>query len=183
MQLLKRKFTIKDYYKMAESGIFTENDRVELIRGEIIEMSPIGRRHAVCIILLETVLSEKLRKRALISIQNPIQLDDTSEPQPDVVLLKNPIDTYRKRHPQPADIFLIIEVADTTVKYDREVKIPLYAEANIPEVWLVDINNNCAEMYRQPTPDGYQNMQKFTGEQSLSILAFPDIMITVNEII
>jgi len=183
MQLLTRKFTIKDYYKMAESGIFTENDRVELIRGEIIEMSPIGIKHSICILSLNTLLAEKLKQRALINIQNPIQLDDNSEPQPDVVLLKNPIDTYRKRHPQPADILLIIEVADTTVKYDREVKIPLYAEANIPEVWLVDINNNCVEVYRQPTPDGYQNMQKFTAEQSLSILAFPDIIITVNEII
>ncbi|MBR8827237.1 MAG: Uma2 family endonuclease [Gomphosphaeria aponina SAG 52.96 = DSM 107014] len=183
MQLLTRKFTIKDYYKMAESGILTESDRVELIRGEIVEMSPISPKHAACVIRLNAILSEKLRKRALRSIQNPIQLDDTSEPQPDVVLLKNPIDTYRKRLPQPADIFLIIEVADTSVKYDREVKIPLYAEANIPEVWLVDVNNNCVEMYRQPTANGYQNMQKFTGEESLSILAFPDVIIKVNEII
>ncbi|MBR8827234.1 MAG: Uma2 family endonuclease [Gomphosphaeria aponina SAG 52.96 = DSM 107014] len=183
MQLITRKFTIKDYYKMAESGILTENDRVELIRGEIVQMSPIGFKHAASVRKLAIILTKKIGERALVDTQNPIQLDDNSEPQPDVVLLKPRTDFYEARHPQPADIFLIIEVADTTVKYDRDVKIPLYAEANITEVWLVDINNNCVEMYRKPTAHGYQNMQKFTGEESLSILAFPDIIITVNEII
>jgi Uma2 family endonuclease len=168
---------------MAESGIISEDDRVELIRGEIIEMSPIGTRHSACVRRLNTLLSERLRGRALVDTQNPVELDDNSEPQPDVVLLRLREDFYETAHPQPEDIFLIVEVADTTVKYDRQVKIPLYAEDNIAEVWLVDINGQCVEVYREPTPDGYQNVRKFERGQTLSIQAFPDVNITVNEIL
>jgi Uma2 family endonuclease len=100
-----------------------------------------------------------------------------------VVLLRLREDFYETAHPQPEDIFLIVEVADTTVKYDRQVKIPLYAEDNIAEVWLVDINGQCVEVYREPTPDGYQNVRKFERGQTLSIQAFPDVNITVNEIL
>ncbi|MBW4650673.1 MAG: Uma2 family endonuclease [Kastovskya adunca ATA6-11-RM4] len=183
MQLLRRKFTVEQYHKMVDSGILTEDDRVELIRGEIVEMSPIGTRHAACVRRLNTLFSRKLDKRALIDIQNPVELDDTSEPQPDIALLQPREDFYEERHPQSKDIFLILEVADTTVKYDREVKIPLYAEDNIVEVWLVDINGRCVEVYREPTPDGYQTIQKFEQGQSLSIQAFPNVNITVNEIL
>jgi Uma2 family endonuclease len=183
MQLLRRKFTVEQYHKMVDSGILTEDDRVELIRGEIVEMSPIGTRHAACVRRLNTLFSRKLDKRALIDIQNPVELDDTSEPQPDIALLQPREDFYEERHPQPKDIFLIVEVADTTVKYDREVKIPLYAEDNIVEVWLVDINGQCVEVYREPTPDGYQTIQKFEQGQSLSIQAFPNVNITANEIL
>ena len=181
VQLLRRKFTVKQYHKMAESGILTDNDWVELIRGEIIEMSAIGTKHAACVRRLNNLLSAKLSGRALVDIQNPVELDDTSEPQPDVVLLKLREDFYETAHPQPEDIFLLLEVADTTVKYDREVKIPLYAEDNIVEVWLVDINEQCVEVYREPTREGYQNVQKFTRGQ-ISIQAFPDLNITVDEI-
>ena len=183
VQLLRRKFTVEQYHRMVESGILSENDRVELIRGEIVEMSPIGTRHAACVRRLDNFLSERLRGRALVDTQNPVELDDNSEPQPDVVLLRLREDLYETAHPQPEDIFLIVEVADTTVQYDRQVKIPLYAEDNIAEVWLVDINGQCVEVYREPTPDGYQNVRKFERGQTLSIQAFPDVNITVNEIL
>ncbi|NEQ20338.1 MAG: Uma2 family endonuclease [Microcoleus sp. SIO2G3] len=183
VQLLRRKFTVEQYHKMAQSGILTEDDRVELIRGEIIEMSPIGRRHAACVRRLDALLSEKLRRRAIVDTQNPVELDDTSEPQPDVVLLQPRPDFYESEHPQPEDIFLIVEVADTTAKFDREVKIPLYAKDNIVEVWLVDINKQCIEVYRQPSPTGYQNVQTFQRSQTLSIQAFPDIEIMVDEVL
>jgi len=183
VQLLRRKFTVEQYHKMAESGIISEDDRVELIRGEIIEMSPIGTRHSACVRRLNALLSERLRGRALVDTQNPVELDDNSEPQPDVVLLRLREDFYETAHPQPEDIFLIVEVADTTVKYDRQVKIPLYAEDNIAEVWLVDINGQCVEVYREPTPEGYRNVRKFERGQTLSIQAFPDVNITVNEIL
>jgi Uma2 family endonuclease len=182
LQLLRRKFTVEQYHKMIESGILTEDDRVELIRGEIIEMSPIGTKNAACVKCLNQLLSRKLWDRVLIAIQDPIELNDNLEPQPDVALLKPREDFYETAHPQPQDIFLLIEVADSSVNYEREEKIPLYAEANIIEVWLVDINEQIVEVYREPTAAGYQLMQKFTFGQTLSIQAFPDINITVNEI-
>ena len=110
--------------------------------------------------------------RALINVQNPVELDETSEPQPDIALLKPRPDFYRNSHPQPEDIFLLIEVADTTIKYDREVKIPLYAEANIPVI----------EVYRNPLQGVYQDVQKLVKNQVLSILSFPDVNINVSEI-
>ncbi|MDF5738233.1 MULTISPECIES: Uma2 family endonuclease [unclassified Nostoc] len=182
VQLLRRKFTVEQYHKMVDSGILTEDDRVELIRGEIIEMSPIGTKHAACVKRLNKLLSQKLWDRVLIAIQDPVELNDNSEPQPDVALLKPRDDFYATAHPQPQDIFLLIEVSDSTVMYDREEKIPLYAQANIIEVWLVDINEQIVEVYQQPTAAGYQLMQKFTSGQTLSIPGFSGVNITVNEI-
>ena len=183
VQLLRRKFTVEQYHKMAESGILTENDRVELIQGEVIEMSPIGRRHASCVARLTRLFTLRLGETAIVWPQNPIELDDTSEPQPDLTLLQPRPDFYESGHPQPEDIFLIVEVADTTAKFDRGVKIPLYAKDNIAEVWLVDINQQCIEVYRQPSPTGYKNVQTFPLGQTLSIQAFPDIEITVDQVL
>ncbi|WP_066381173.1 MULTISPECIES: Uma2 family endonuclease [unclassified Anabaena] len=182
VQLLRRKFTVEQYHKMVESGILTEDERVELIRGEIIEMSPIGTKHAACVNRLINLLAQLLGKRVIVSAQNPVTLNNNSEPQPDVVLLKPRDDFYATAHPQPQDIFLLIEVADSTVLYDREEKIPLYAEANIIEVCLVDINAQVVEVYQQPTATGYQNIKTFSGGQILSIPGFPDVNISVNEI-
>ncbi len=178
MQLVRRKFTIEQYHKMVESGILTEDDRVELIRGEIIDMSPIGTKHAACVNRLVNLLG----KGVILAAQNPVALNNNSEPQPDVALLKPRDDFYATAHPQPQDIFLLIEVSDSTVMYDREEKIPLYAEANIIEVWLVDINEQIVEVYQQPTAARYQLMQKFASGQTLSIKAFPNVNINVNEI-
>jgi Uma2 family endonuclease len=182
VQLLRHQFTVKQFHKMAESGILSENDRVELIRGEMIDMSPIGTRHAGCVNRLVNLLIQLLGKKIVLAAQNPVELNEISEPQPDIALLKPCPDFYRNSHPQPEDIFLIIEVADTTVKYDRQVKIPLYAEANIPEVWLIDVNQEMIEVYRHPVQGIYQDMQTLEKNQSLSILAFPDVSINVSEI-
>ncbi|MBD2435989.1 Uma2 family endonuclease [Nostoc sp. FACHB-110] len=182
VQLSRRKFTVEQYHKMIESGILTENDRVELIRGEIIEMSPIGTKHAACVNRLINLLVQLLGKRVIVAAQNPIALNNNSQPQPDVALLKLRDDFYETAHPQPQDIFLLIEVADSTVMYDREAKIPLYAEANIIEVWLIDINEQMVEVYQQPTAAGYQLMQQLTRGQTLSIPAFTDVSISVNQI-
>jgi len=182
VQLLRHKFTVQQYHKMVESGILTEDDRVELIRGEIIEMSPIGTKHAACVNRLINLLVQLLGKRVIVAAQNPIALNDNSQPQPDVALLKPRDDFYATAHPQPQDIFLLIEVADATIIYDREEKIPLYAEANIIEVWLVDINEQIVEVYQQPTAAGYQHIQKFACGEILSIPSFADVTITVNEI-
>ncbi|WP_017317325.1 Uma2 family endonuclease [Mastigocladopsis repens] len=183
VQLLRRKFTVEQYHKMAESGILAKDDRVELIRGEIIEMSPIGTKHAACVNRLVNLLIQRLGKRIILAPQNPVILNNNSEPQPDVTLLQPREDFYENAHPQPTDIFLLIEVADTTVKYDLEVKIPLYAEEKITEVWLVDINEQSVEVFREPTTEGYRNVSKLKRGNSLSIQAFSDVMITVDEIL
>ncbi len=124
-----------------------------------------------------------LGKRVIVAAQNPVALNDNSQPQPDVALLKPRDDFYATAHPQPQDIFLLIEVADSTIEYDREEKILLYAQANIIEVWLVNINEEIVEVYQQPTAAGYQLMQKFASSQTLSIKALSDVSISVNEIL
>lgn len=181
--VLKRLFTVKEYYQMAESGIIGNGERVELIRGEIIKMSPIGRRHAACVDFCNYILAHKLGTGVIIRVQNPLSLDNTSEPEPDLMILRYRDDFYRAGHPHPSDVLLLIEVADSTIDSDRELKILLYAEDGITEVWLVDINGDCIEVYRHPSANGYQEILKFYRGQSLSILAFPDLSIAVNEIL
>lgn len=183
LQLLRRKFTVKQYHQMVEAGILKENDRVELIRGEIVEMTPINRRHSAHVKRLNQLFVLRLAGFVTVGVQDPVELDDTSEPQPDISLLRIKADFYESGHPQPQDILLLVEVADTTVESDREIKIPLYAENGIIEVWLVDINEQCIEVYREPSPNGYQNIQRFMRGENLSILAFPEIIISVNEVL
>ncbi len=182
MLLVSKKFTVKKYQEMIESGMFTSDDHIELIRGEIIEMSPIGRKHANSVKRLNAILSQKLSDQVIVSVQDPVELDDNSAPQPDVALLKKRDDFYLNSGPNPRDIFLIIEVADTTIKSDRDIKIPLYAEVNINEVWLVDTNNQLIEVYRQPFNGVYRQKQTFFLGDNISILAFPDVNIAVNDV-
>jgi Uma2 family endonuclease len=183
VELLRRKFTVKQYHQMAEAGILTEDDRVELIRGEIVEMTPIGRRHAACVDRLNEMFILRLAQATIVRVQNPVELDDNSEPQPDLVLLRRRADFYEAGHPQAEDILLLVEVADTTVETDRDVKILLYANSGIAEVWLVDINAQCLEVYRQPSEKGYQIIQKYYRGQTVTIQAFSEVSFTVDEVL
>ncbi|WP_202219990.1 Uma2 family endonuclease [Okeania sp. KiyG1] len=181
--LLKRQFNVKEYNKMPEVGILKEDERVELIRGEILKMSPVGRHHAACVNRLTRLFSQRLGDRVLVSVQNPIELGDYSEPEPDIALLELKADFYESGHPQSQDLFLIVEVADSTIKFDREVKVPLYAENNVIEVWLVDINKEYLEVYRQPIGGSYKQVQKLERGEIFSVQRFPDINIQVDEIL
>jgi Uma2 family endonuclease len=183
VELLRRKFTVEQYHQMAEAGILTEDDWVELIRGEIVEMSPVGKRHAACVNRLNALFNQRLGQEVIVAVQNPVELDDNSEPQPDLALLQPRSDFYEAGHPQSEDILLLVEVADTTVESDREVKILLYAENGISEVWLVDINAQCLEVYRQPSENGYQFIQKYYRGQTVTIQAFSEISFTVDEVL
>ncbi len=183
VELLRRKFSVEHYHQMAQAGILTEDDRVELIRGEIVEMSPIGRRHAACVNRLNALFNQRLAQAVIVGVQNPVELDDNSEPQPDLALLRPRPDFYEAGHPRPEDILLLVEVADTTVEFDREIKIPLYAEDGISEVWLVDINAQCLDVYRQPSPNGYQDIQKYQRGQSVFVQVFPNVSFTVDEVL
>ena len=168
---------------MAEAGILCEDDRLELLRGEIIQMSPIGSRHAATVNRINRLFFRKFGDRALPSIQNPVELDGYSEPQPDIALLRPRDDCYESGHPLPDDVLLLVEVADSTVRFDRTVKIPLYAEDGIAEVWLVDLPAQCIEVYRQPAAEGYQQVERFNDRQAIAIQAFPNIKISVDEIL
>ena len=177
------RLNVSQYHQMSEAGIFSENDKVELINGEIIEMSPIGRRHTACVNRLNSVFSQLLGKKVIVAVQNPILLNNLSEPEPDIALLKPRTDFYESGHPQPQDIFLLIEVADSSIEYDRDVKIPLYASSGITEVWLVDIYQQVIIVYRYPSENGYRDIQILSRGEKLSILAFPENNLFVDDIL
>lgn len=158
-QIAKRWFSVDEYYRMAEAGILTEDDRVELIEGEIIEMSPIGSRHAGCVKRLNAFLGRVLEQAVVVSVQDPIYLNEFSVPQPDVALLRSREDFYTKGHPTASDALLVVEVADSSVEFDRNKKLPLYAEAKIPEVWLVNLPQEMIEIYTQPVDGTYREIR------------------------
>jgi len=142
IQLDKRLITRQEYHKMAEAGILSEDDKVELINGEIINMSPIGSKHAAIVSLLSSSLHKQLEESFLIWIQNPIVLNDTSEPEPDLVVLSKREDHYLESHPKANDVLLVIEVASSSLLYDKEIKSSLYAQSGIPEYWIVNIESD-----------------------------------------
>ncbi len=176
------KFTVQQYHLMHEAGVFAEGDRLELINGEIREMSPIGRKHAVCVSKATKNFERKLGDQAIIWTQNPIRLSDHSEPQPDLAILKWRDDFYAEALPTPEDVLLIIEVSDSTIAYDRNVKSLLYAANGIPETWLFDVNKKVVEGYSQPSSSGYKRMQRYEQNDTLAMIAFPDIVFNWEEI-
>jgi Uma2 family endonuclease len=181
---LKRLFTRDEYYAMAEAGILKPEDRVELIEGEIYRMAPIGNPHASCVNRLVRAFSTLIgESRTILSPQNPVHLNDISEPQPDVTLLRPREDFYSEGHPQPTDVLLLIEVANSSVGFDRQTKVPLYALNGITEVWLVDITKQRLEVYRDPARDGYRTVQRLHRGDRIAPQAFPDFEIEVAAIL
>lgn len=176
-------FTVEDYMRMLEAGILSEDDRIELIEGEIIEMSPIGDLHAACVIRLTMLFTRLVGVAALVSVQNPVRLDNHSEPQPDLALLKPRPDFYAQAKPTPDDILLIVEVADSSAHFDRNVKVPLYARALIPLVWLVDLNAGAIEVYSQPAGGAYQQCQVMRRGDRLTIESLPGLVIMADDIL
>lgn len=168
---------------MAEAGILHEDDRVELIEGEIVQMTPIGRRHAACVAELNRLLVPAVGQRALLWPQNPITLPNDTEPQPDIVLLRPRADRYLHDDAHPEDVLLLIEVADTSQQYDRLVKVPLYGRSGVPEVWIVDLPSEVIEVYRDPTPSGYAQARRAARGGAISPVAFPDIVLSVDTIL
>ena len=183
VQLLKRLFTVAEYHRMAEAGILGEDDRVELIEGEIVKMAPIGIRHAACVRRLNRVFSGRVGERAIVDVQNPVRLGGHSEPQPDVVLLRPRADLYGVSHPGPEDVLLIVEVAETSAEDDRAVKVPLYARSGIPEVWLVDLAEGQIEVFRHPSPQGYQEVRTVRRGEALAPLTLPEIGLAVDAVL
>jgi Uma2 family endonuclease len=156
---------------------------VELIDGEIVEMSPIGPPHVRCVMYLNEVFVRRLEGRALVSPQNSLRLSRWSEPEPDLVLLRLPLARYGKTIPAHGDALLVVEVADTSQHRDRIVKLPRYAAAGIPETWIVDLDGGAVEVYREPSPDGYRDARRLDRGADVAPAAFPDIVLEVAEIL
>ena len=156
----KNRFTVEEYHRMGEAGVLDEA-RVELIDGEIYNMSPINSPHSGTVKWLNRLLNRLLGDEFIISIQDPITLNSLSEPEPDVAILKMREDFYTDSHPQPEDVLLLIEVADTSLEKDKRVKLPNYAQAGISEVWIMDINEQCIEVYTHPWEDTYRNKSTY----------------------
>jgi Uma2 family endonuclease len=180
-EITKKLFTVDEYYRMADAGILTENDRVELIEGEIIQMSPIGRKHAARVDRATDILTLRLRGKAMVSIQNPLRLNNFNEPQPDIVVLKPREDYYESKSHTPEDTFVVMEVSDSTLRYDVEVKLPIYARAGIPEVWIENVSEDLLLVCRDPSDSGYKTQLTFHRGDSLAPLAFPDVLFKAED--
>ncbi|MBI4653697.1 MAG: Uma2 family endonuclease [Nitrospirae bacterium] len=177
------RFAVDEYQLLGEKGILHEDERVELLDGRIVDMTPIGIKHASVVNRLNNLLSEKLKGRAIVSVQNPIDLNEYSEPQLDITILKPRPDFYSEKHPKPQDVLLVIEIADASVEYDRSLKIPLYAKALIQEVWLVNLQEDTIEIYHSPSGDRYGVMVRLLFKQTVSPRGFPDLTLSVGEIL
>jgi Uma2 family endonuclease len=156
-EVTRRRFTVEEYHRMGEAGILREDERVELIEGELVEMNPIGSRHAACVRVLTRLLGRSLGDELLLDVQNPVRLNGGLEPQPDLAVVR--AHDYRESLPGPEDILLLIEVSDTTLSYDRDVKLPLYGRAGIAESWIVDLLNQAIERHNDRSEEGYRRME------------------------
>ncbi len=180
-QIARRRFTADEYHRMAEAGILTEDDRVELIAGEIVEMAAIGVRHADCLTALTDLLRELLGQEVSLRVQNPIHLAEGSEPQPDLALVKRR--RYRQTHPTAADVLLVIEVAESSLTYDRSVKLPLYAAAGIAEAWLVNLVDETIERHTDPRGGRYRQTVLAGRGESLASTVLPAVTIPVDAVL
>lgn len=175
-----RLWTVEEYHRMAEAGIFHPEERVELIAGQIIRMSAKGTPHTAAVRRTARVLRCLLENRAEVYTQDPIELDDFSEPEPDVAVVRlDPLD-YADHHPTPSDVYLIIEVADSSLKYDRETKAKAYARSGIADYWVLDVIDRKLHVFREPTQEGYQSEGIFSEEASVSPLQFPTLVIALQ---
>ena len=183
VDVVRRRFTLDEYHRMAEAGILQEDDRVELIRGEIVQMTPIGPDHASCVARLNHLLLGRLHGRVVLWPQNPLIILPDSEPQPDIILLAWRDDFYRQSLPGPSDVALLVEVADSSLRYDRRVKGQLYAEAGLRDYWIVDVDGDAVEVHREPAADRFRRIERLSRPARLAPLAFPDVSLAVADIL
>ena len=178
-----RKFTVAEYYRMAEVGILHPDERVELIEGEIIVMPPIGPEHANNVDEFNEILAQYVRGRFRIRIQNPVRLDDYSEPEPDVALVRRRPEGYGAAHPTSADVLLVIEVAHTSLEYDRNIKAHIYGRSGVPETWVRNLPEDCIERFTEPGPDGYARHTVHRRGEVLTPVALPDLELAVSDLL
>jgi Uma2 family endonuclease len=179
----RHRFTVEDYYRMADDGILTADARVELVDGEVIEMPPIGAPHASVVTDIQNLLIAAVGDRAIVRVQNPVRLDRHSEPQPDIALVTPPGSKYRTRHPTPADILLLVEVADTSLRLDRDIKLGIYARSGIPEVWLLDLNTRDIMRYWAPAVAGYLKSEPLVESAAVPLPGLPAVHLDLSRLL
>jgi Uma2 family endonuclease len=182
-----KRFTLDEYHRLAELGFFGEDDRVELIKGEIVQMAAKGRPHSTFNRRLIRELTKLLGDRATLQSQEPIAIPDDSEPDPDIAILQNRDDDYLSEHPSPSDILLLIEIADSTLNFDQKVKLLIYAEAGISDYWIFNLVGNCLEVYSEPYQDlqgkfGYRRKVIFLPNELVTLACFPDLSLDLSQI-
>ncbi|MEH2164987.1 MAG: Uma2 family endonuclease [Nostoc sp.] len=182
-----KRFTIAEYHRLAELGFFEENDRVELIKGEIIQMAAKGTAHSVCSTRLYRELFKLVLEEAILRGQEPIIIPDDSEPEPDLVIVRNRPDDYLEGHPSPSDVLLVIEISNSTLKYDQDVKLSVYAEAGISDYWIFNLVDNYLESYSEPYKDlqgkfGCRRKLIFLQNESVTLPYFPDLVLDLSKV-
>lgn len=183
VELIRHRFTVAEYMRMVEVGLLSEGSRVELIQGEIIETGAISVSHAATIRRLISLLSQALGEQVILSVHNPVWIDDESLPQADIAALIFIDNFYSDRHPAPDDVLLLIEVADSSLRYDRRIKSNLYGAAGIADYWIVNLSARQIEVYREPQANGYRTITIYAPGETLSPLAFPDVVVNVDDIL
>jgi Uma2 family endonuclease len=179
----RRRFTVDDYHRMGDSGILSPTDRVELIDGEIVAMTPIGPRHGACVDRTNRALTTAVGTSAIVRVQGSVRLDLFHEPEPDIVLLRPRADFYASAHPGPADILLIVEFAESSIDYDRDIKTRVYAKAGVPEYWLVDLNDDVVHVHADPSNGIYRTLASCRRGQSIAPRALTSCAISTLDLI
>lgn len=181
-----KRFTISEYHRLAELGFFEENDRVELIKGEIVQMVSKGTPHSVCETRLFRELFKLVGERATLRGQQPLIIPNDSQPEPDLAIVQNCDDDYLSAHPSPEDVLLVIEIADSSLKYDQEVKLPLYAEACISDYWIFNLGENCLESYSEPYKvqgkSGYRRKLILLSNETVTLPYFPELLLDLAKV-
>jgi Uma2 family endonuclease len=183
LQIPRRLFSVDEFERMIDAGVFPPDERSELVRGEVVQMAPIGLRHAACVTRIQTLLTGAFGRSAIVWVQNPIRLAGNSLPQPDLALLLPREDYYEQSRPTPQDVLLVVEVSDSTLEYDMRVKLPLYAEAGIIEVWIVNLQDNVIDVYTQPMLGAYASIQHMQEGQYIQLSARHAVSLQVETII
>jgi Uma2 family endonuclease len=182
-RLERRRFSVDEYDRLIEAGILQEDEHVELLGGEIVCMAPIGIPHANVVSFLLNWFARRLPEAFHVRVQDPIRVPPNAEPEPDLVIVRGPIGTYFRAHPGPADVLLVIEVADTSLAHDRDVKGPLYAAAGIPDYWLLDLTGEQILVQREPKRGRYTRVEAVRRGGTLAPLAFPDLVLPLDELL
>lgn len=181
--LPRRRFSTAEYHRMLEAGILFSGERLELLAGEIFEAASIGSRHAACVTRLARQFERRIGERVLVRVQSPIELSERSEPEPDLALVAWRDDFYAEAHPRPQEVLLVVEVSDTSYGGDLDRKVPLYAEAGIREVWIVALEQQAVEVFREPREGEYRKVDRVEPGGSVSVLAFPDVELGVGQLL
>jgi Uma2 family endonuclease len=180
---LLRRFSVQDYHQLAAAGVLRPDERVELLDGQILKMAAKGTAHRAAVKRLQRLLDDQIGDRVLVCVQDPVRLSDDSEPEPDVAILVPDPNDYEDHHPTPAEVFWLIEVSDTTLKFDCGTKALAYARSGIPEYWVLDVNGRELYVYREPSSDGYQDRRILAETLTVAPLAFPDCAIAIRDLV